>query len=78
MPSWHGTVYRSRSRIRDMNLPLHKIHDVTWSFGRLLVPWFGGRWIAWFKDYGFRCTSVLAIHGKLCPGFHNCTSTGIY
>jgi len=62
-----------------MNLLSHYIHDCRWSFGRLLFPLFWlkkditlnrFRWLAYFKDYGFRVTDKY--------GFHNCTRTGIY
>lgn len=45
-----------------MNLPFHRIHDVRWSYGVLVLPVpFTGRW---------RLTDRL--------GFHNCTTTGVY
>ena len=58
-----------------MNLPFDKIHDTRWSYGLLLIPWFGKpiysgkrHWIAWFKDYGIKRTDYL--------GFHNCRLYG--
>lgn len=53
-----------------MNLPFQKIHDLDSSYGRLLVPLLGGRWLAYFRRFGVRITSR--------HGFHNCTSTGVY
>lgn len=53
-----------------MNLPMHKIHDLEGSYGRLLLPLLRGRWLAYFPRYGVRVTSR--------HGFHNCTSTGVY
>ena len=62
-----------------MNLPFNYIHDCLSSFGRLLFPLFWLkkdinlnriRWLAYFKDYGFRITDRF--------GFHNCTETNIY
>lgn len=53
-----------------MNLPFQKIHDGDWSYGRLLLPLFGGRWLGYFRTYGLKRTSR--------HGFHNCTITGVY
>ncbi len=52
-----------------MNLPLDKIHSVRWSWGWLVLPWFGG-WVSLTKDHGLR----LARYGT----FHNCRVTGVY
>ena len=54
-----------------MNLPLHKIHDTLSGYGRLLMPVYGGRWLAWFDMHGLRLTDKPF-------GFHNCTKTGVY
>lgn len=51
-----------------MNRPLDKIHDPRWSYGRLILPWFG-KWVGYFTQYGFKCTDA--------NGFHNCRVTGV-
>ena len=54
-----------------MNLPFHRIHDVRWSYGVLVLPVpFTGRWLALFDSHGWHLTDRL--------GFHNCTTTGVY
>ena len=50
------------------SLPFDKIHHITWSWGRLLFPWFGG-WIAFTRAYGFRFVKR--------SDFHNCRTTKI-
>lgn len=74
-----GVVYRalskseakapvtSMSRGDAMNLPFHFIHDVNFSYGRLLIPLGRGKWLAWTRGYGLRVVRQ----------FHNCTTTGI-
>ncbi|MCB1738714.1 MAG: hypothetical protein KDH20_02030 [Rhodocyclaceae bacterium] len=53
-----------------MNWPLDKIHDPLSSYGRLLIPLGRGRWLAWFRRYGFCRTDKI--------GFHNCTRSGVH
>lgn len=56
-----------------MNLPLHEIHCPMSSYGRLLLPVGGGRWLAWF--YGSKRRRGLHLTCHL--GFHNCTTSGV-
>ena len=62
-----------------MNRPFDLIHDPTWSYGRLIVPWFGRskygerRWLGLFRGktvpgFGLLRTDV--------HGFHNCRMFG--
>lgn len=75
-----------------MHLPFQKIHDSLWSYGRLLIPWFGKdrwgnrRWIAFFNkirpmyiriDSKFFISPII-IRRTDINGFHNCTKTGIH
>jgi hypothetical protein len=48
--------------------PGNKIHDIRWSFGKLLHQLSDGKWVAWFNDYGIQVTTE----------FHDCTATGQY
>ena len=56
-----------------MNLPFDKIHDPLFSFGRLIIPWFGKsqnkkrRWLALFAKSIKRTDKF---------GFHNCRIFG--
>jgi hypothetical protein len=52
-----------------MNLPTDCVHHTTWSYGRLVFPLPGARWLAFFKRYGFRV---------VVGSFHNCRATGVY
>jgi len=60
-----------------MTLPFHKIHDITYGYGTLMIP-LGKRWLAWFKGRGWKLTSVHTSNGQKKPGFHNCTRTGVH
>ena len=51
-----------------MNLPGHSVHDITHSYGRIWIPWFGG-WIG-RSERGYWCVFRTGH-------FHNCTWTGI-
>ena len=60
-----------------MNLPFDKIHDTLFSFGRLIIPWFGKdkwgkrKWLAWFSCRGLTFPKV-GIKRTDKFGFHNC------
>jgi len=62
-----------------MNLPGDKIHDTHYSYGHLLIPWFGQdrwgnrRWIAYFSDYFVENRVKTTGYN----GFHNCRITGV-
>ncbi len=56
-----------------VSLPGHYIHDITHSYGRLLLPvWWSRkhrlRWLMW-SERGYL---------SLSTAFHNCTVTGVY
>lgn len=50
------------------SMPGNKIHDIRWSFGKLLHRLATGKWVAWFKKYGIQVTTE----------FHDCTATGVH
>lgn len=60
-----------------MNLPGNKIHHIEGGYGRLVLPWFGGRWLIWF--FGSQKYDALPRGFRLMNRhFHNCTATGVY
>lgn len=64
-----------------MNLPSDRIHHITYSFGRVVLPMGRGRAVAWF---GARDYPESGVHRKASlrivrvDEFHNCRATGIY
>jgi len=59
-----------------MNLPFNRIHDLLFSYGRLIIPWFGKdrfgkrRWLAWFFNKGTFFNRGIKRTDEY--GFHNC------
>lgn len=67
----------------DVNLPGDLVHHISGGYGRLLVPWFGGRWLIFFRR-GRRWGAVVGISLNRPPRirlmdrhFHNCRRTGV-
>ena len=67
-----------------MNKPFDRVHDDTYSYGWLVLPWFGG-WIAIREQNrelrGYRPQRNEVGNGpelRLFRRFHNCTATGVY
>ena len=62
--------------MKRFNLPFDKIHDITYSYGSLILPLpiqsDNGEllWLAYSIKYKFFVTNTM--------GFHNCTRIGIY
>lgn len=65
---------KEREEGSTMNLPMHRVHHIDIGYGRLLVPWFGGRWLMWMDDRDRRGRRLRLMSAQ----FHNCTRTGIY
>lgn len=59
-----------------MNLPGHYVHHISGGFGLLILPWFGGRWLIWFRGNGSH--SLPGGFRLKDHHFHNCTTTGVY
>lgn len=57
-----------------MNLPGDKIHHIALSYGWLLLPWFGGQWLAWMR--GMNGTTVRPGLHLISAHFHNCRRYG--
>lgn len=60
----------SRQRWILQNRPFDEVHDVVLSYGVLVVPWRGGRWLMWSN-----CRKRFGL--TYWRGFHNCTATGV-
>jgi len=59
-----------------MNLPTDRVHDINYSYGWLLLPWFGG-WIA-LTDAKKTVSAVNGYRLRVFRQFHNCRATGVY
>lgn len=59
-----------------MNLPGHYIHHIAGGFGRLVLPWFGGRWLIWFIG-GTKRHPLPRGFRLMDHHFHNCSATGV-
>lgn len=59
-----------------MNLPTDRVHHIAGGFGRLVLPWFGQRWLIWF-DGKTQLPSLPKGLKLMDCNFHNCRATGV-